>query len=127
MDPALPPKLVQPVQANAFSFEQVFSDKLHSTLVIKLFASKKISHVTGSPMLTNPRESTCHLIPDETPDPKLQVTSLFHDNETRTDASATANNSIILQGMKEKKMHSFSLSRKILRRISRFDHHQKER
>jgi hypothetical protein len=36
------------------------------------------------------------------PDPKLQVASLLCNNETRTDASATAYNSIIIQGMKEK-------------------------
>jgi hypothetical protein len=46
---------------------------------------------------------TCHSTPDETPDPKLQVASLLCHNETRTDASATADNSIIVQGMKEKK------------------------
>jgi hypothetical protein len=36
------------------------------------------------------------------PDPKLQVANLLHNNKTRTDASATAYNSIIVQGKKEK-------------------------
>jgi hypothetical protein len=61
-----------------------------------------VLHVTGSSTLANPRESKHHLTPDETPDPKLQVASLLRDNETRTAASATANNSIIVQGMSEK-------------------------
>ncbi len=87
---------------NAFSFEQVFNDKLHSTLVIKPVASKKVSQVTGSLTLINPRESTRHFTPDETPDPILQVASQLCDNEMRTDASATNNNSIIVQGIREK-------------------------
>jgi hypothetical protein len=70
--------------------------------VIKSVASKKALHDTGSLLLTNPRESMHHLTPDEKPDPKLQVASLLCNNETRTDASATANNSIIVQGIKEK-------------------------
>jgi hypothetical protein len=113
MDPALPPKLVQPVQVNVFSFEQVLSDKLHSTLMIKPVASKKVSHDTDSWTLINPREPICHFTLDEMPDPKLQVVSLLCDHEMRTDALATNNNSIIVQDMKEKKTHSFSPSRKI--------------
>jgi hypothetical protein len=102
MDLALPAKLVGTVQANAFSFEQVLSDKLYSTLVIKPVASKMVLHITGSSMLTYPREYTHHLTPDETPDLKLKVAILLCNNETRADASATADHSIILQGMKEK-------------------------
>jgi hypothetical protein len=83
-------------------FEQVVSNKLQNTLALKPVASKKVSHLTGSSTLTDCRESTCHLTMDKTPDQKLQVASLLCDNETRTDASATANNSIIVQGMKEK-------------------------
>jgi hypothetical protein len=82
-------------------------DYIHSTQVIKPIASKKVSHVTGSLTLINCRESTCHLTPDKTPDPKLQVASLLWNNEPRTEASATAYNSIIVQGMK-KKIHILS-------------------
>jgi hypothetical protein len=71
--------------------------------VIKPLASKKVLHITGSSTLTNPEESMCHLTLDKTPDPKLHVASLLCNTETRTDASATAYNSIISQGMKEKK------------------------
>jgi hypothetical protein len=104
MDPALPPKLVQPVQANAFPFEQALSEKINNSLVIKPIASKKVLHVTGSSTLDDPRETTHHLTSDKMPDPKLQVGSLLCNNETRTDASATAYDSIIIQGMKEKKL-----------------------
>jgi hypothetical protein len=89
-------------QANVFSFEQALNDKLHSTLVIKPIASKTVLHVTGSSTSNNFRESMCHLTSDETPDPKLQVASLLCNDETRTDASQTAYDSIIVQGMKEK-------------------------
>ncbi len=41
IDPALPPKLVLPVQGNAFSFKQVLSDKLHYTLVINQSLQKR--------------------------------------------------------------------------------------
>jgi hypothetical protein len=65
MDLASPAKLVGTVQANAFSFEQVLSDKLYSTLVIKPVALKMVLHVTGSLMLTYPRESTHHSTSDK--------------------------------------------------------------
>jgi hypothetical protein len=60
------------------------------------------SQNTGLLTLTNPRKSTRHLAPDEMPNPKLQVANLLCNNKTRTDASATADNSIIVQGMMEK-------------------------
>jgi hypothetical protein len=51
MDPALPPKLVWPMHAITFSFEQVLSHKLHGILVIKPLNSKKVSHVQQSSTL----------------------------------------------------------------------------
>ncbi len=64
---------------------------------------------------------------DETPDPKLQVASLLCNNETRTDASATAYDSVILQGMKEKKRILSAYQEKIEKRTPGFDHHKTER
>ncbi len=87
----MPPKLVQPVQVNTFSFEQVLSNKLHCTLVIKPAASKKVLRVTGSSALINPRQSMRHFTPDKTPDAKMQVASLLCDNEKRTDDSVKKN------------------------------------
>jgi hypothetical protein len=61
-----------------------------------------VSHVTGFLTSNNCRETMCHLTSDKMPDPKLQVASLLRNNETRTDAAATAYDPIILQGMREK-------------------------
>ncbi len=46
------------IQVVTFSFKQVLSDKLHSTLVIKPVSSKKISHAQQCSMLSNPTDST---------------------------------------------------------------------
>jgi hypothetical protein len=43
-----------------------------------------------------------HSTPDKMPDPKLQVASLLCNDETRTATSATAYDSTIVQGTKEK-------------------------
>ncbi len=91
--------------------EQVLSNKLHSTLVIKPVSSKKISHAQLSLMLSNSFESTHHPTLVEISDPKSKITSLLHDSGTGTDICASSDNSVIVQGMKEQ--HSLGLSRKI--------------
>jgi hypothetical protein len=95
-------------------------------LVIKPVASKKVTNVTGSSTLNNNRESMHHLTPEKMPDPKQQVASLLCNDETRTDASATAYISIIVQSMMEKK-HSLSAYQEIWKRTPGYDHHKKER
>ncbi len=77
MEPAFSPKLVCPIQVAPVSFEQVLSDKLHITLVIKPVGSKMITHAMHSLMLSNPTESICHLTPAETSGPKSKITSLL--------------------------------------------------
>jgi hypothetical protein len=103
MDPASSPKLVQPVRAFTFLFEQVLSNKLHSTLVIKPVSSKKISHAQQSLTLSDSTESTHHPTAVEASDPKSNFTSLLHNSGKGTDICASSDNNIIVQGMKEKK------------------------
>jgi hypothetical protein len=103
MDPALPPKLFQPVQAVTFLFKQVLRNKLHSTLVIKPDNSKKISHAQQSLTLSYSTESTCHPTAVEISNPKTKIASLLHNSRQGTDICALSDNSIIVQDMKEKK------------------------
>jgi hypothetical protein len=85
------------------SFEQVLSDKLHSTLVIKPVACKNTLHAQQSSMSSNPTESMYHPTLGDVLDPKLKIASLLCNNDVRTDTPASPKNSIIIQGMKEKK------------------------
>ncbi len=103
MDPALPPKLVPPVQAVTFSFKQVLSNKLHITLEIKPVSSKKIPHAQQSLTFIKSTEPTCHPTEVEISDPKIKIASLLCNSGCRTDICAWSDNSIIVQGMKEKK------------------------
>jgi hypothetical protein len=85
MDMALPPKFVHPIQAAPFSFKQVLSDKLHSTLVIKPVGSNKIAHALHSLVLSSPTKSIFHhsTLTDAS-DPKSKIANLLCKERGRT-------------------------------------------
>jgi hypothetical protein len=68
-----------------------------------------------------------HPTPGDVLDPKLKIASLLCNNDVRMDNPASPDNSIIVQGMKEKKTYSLCLSRQIWSRTSGINNHLKER
>jgi hypothetical protein len=54
-------------------------------------------------MSSDSTESTYHPAPGDVLDPKLKIASLLCNNEVKTDTPASPDDSIIIQGMKEKK------------------------
>ncbi len=105
MGPVSPPKVVRPLCVAPISFEQVLSNKLHSTLVIRPTASKKISTALLSSMLAKPTEPL-HQEPSPTDayDVNSKIVTLIHTSNSVTashDMSST--NSIIIKGTHEKK------------------------
>jgi hypothetical protein len=78
------------------SFDQVLSNKLHSTLVIRPIASKKVLAAPTKPLQQPSRADAS--------DVKSKIVTLLHTRNSVT-ASHTmlSNNSIIIQGTREKK------------------------
>jgi hypothetical protein len=73
------------------------------TLVVNPVSCTKISQAQQSSTLNKSTESTCHLTAVEISDPKTKIASLFYESGRGTDIRALSDNSIIVQGMKEKK------------------------
>ncbi len=85
--PALPPQMVRPVRSTSISFEQVLSNKLHSSLVIPSIVSKKQPIISGpstsSTMTFSPRSTP----PDIT---ELQFGALIRDIEAKSSSTSAS-------------------------------------
>jgi hypothetical protein len=99
-----PLKVVCPIQAAPVSFDQVLSNKLHSTLVIWTIASKKVSTALILSQLTKPAKSLHQPSPSDASDVKSKIAAHLHTSDSVT-ASHTmlSNSSIIVQGTNKKK------------------------
>ena len=86
------------------SFEQVLRNKLHNTLVIQPTASKKILTALLSPKLAIPAEPLHQPSHTDVSDVKSKIVALFHTSYSVTASQdMSSNNSIIVQGTREKK------------------------
>ncbi len=101
--PVSPPKVVHPLCVAPISFEQVLSNKLYSTLVIRPTASKKISTALFSSTLAKPAEPLCQPSPTDAYDINSKIVTLLHtSNSVTASHDMLSNNSIIAKGMHEK-------------------------
>jgi hypothetical protein len=104
MGPVLPPKVVRPLCVAPVSFEQVLSNKLHSTVVIQPTASKKISTALLLSTLAKPAEPLHQPSHTDVSDVKSKIVTLLHtSNSVTASHDMLSNNSIIVKGMREKK------------------------
>jgi hypothetical protein len=86
------------------SFEQVLSNKLHSTLVIRPTASKKISTALLLSMLAKPAEPLHQPSLTDASDVNSKIVTLLHtSNSVTASHDMSSNNSIIVKGTCEKK------------------------
>jgi hypothetical protein len=86
------------------SFEQVLSNKLHSTLVIQPTTSKKISTALPMSTLAKPAEPLHQPSPTDASDVNSKIVTLLHtSNSVTASHDMSSNNSIIIKGMREKK------------------------
>ncbi len=105
MGPVSPPKVVRPIQTVPVSFKQVLSNKLYSTLVIWLIASKEISTALLLSKLASKSTEPLHqpsLL--DISGVKSKIVALLHtSNSVTASHTMSSNNSIIVQGTREKK------------------------
>jgi hypothetical protein len=86
------------------SFEQVLSNKLHSTLVIQPTASKKILTASLSSTLAKPVELLQQPSPTDESDVNSKIVTLLQtSNSVTASHDMLSNNSIIVKGTHEKK------------------------
>jgi hypothetical protein len=99
-----PPKVVQPISTAPVSFDQALSNKLHSTLVIRPTASKKVTIKTPvCKQATTSKsfdQSSLRLIAEKQ---HAIVPGLVTDNKDVTTIASPQQDSIIIRGTKEKK------------------------
>jgi hypothetical protein len=102
--PVSPPKVVHPLRLAPVSFDQVISNKLHSTLVIQSIASKKVLtalFLSKLAKLTKPLQQPSLI---DTSDVKSKIVTLLHtSNSVTASHDMLSNNSIIVQGTRKKK------------------------
>ncbi len=99
-----PPKVVCIIWVAQVSFEQVLTDKLHSTLVIQPIASKKVLTALLLSKLAKPTKLLHQPSLSDASDVKSKVAALLHtSNSVTTSHTMLSNNSIIVQGTWEKK------------------------
>jgi hypothetical protein len=99
-----PPKVVHPIQAVPVSFEQALSNKLHSTLVIRAIASKKVSTALLSSKLAKPTKQLHQPSLSDASDVKSKKNALLHtSNSVTASHTMSSNNSIIVQGTHKNK------------------------
>jgi hypothetical protein len=104
MGPVSPPKVVCPLCVAPISFEQVLSNKLHSTLVIQPTTSKKISTALLLSTLAKPAEPLHQQSPTDVYDVNSKIVALLHTSISVTAShDMSSNNSIIVKGALEKK------------------------
>jgi hypothetical protein len=114
MGPVSPPKVVCPLCVAPISFEQVLSNKLHSTLVVQPTASKKISTALLSSTLAKPAEPLHQPSPTDTYDINYKIVTLLHtSNSVTVSHDMSSNNSIIVKGTHEKKRILMAYQEKI--------------
>jgi hypothetical protein len=106
MNPSSPPKLVRPAQSTLISSDQALSNKLHSSLVLWPPASKKIPNASF-PSKLHVIADWNQPIPTATPSRvKSQIALLLSNKDPESDNQAnTINDPIIVQSMRDKKMH----------------------
>jgi hypothetical protein len=86
------------------SFEQVLSNKLHSTLVTRPIASKKVSTALLSSKLAKPTKPLQQPSHADASDVKSKIVTLLHtSNSVSASHTMLSNNSIIFQGTCKKK------------------------
>ena len=100
--PASPPQLIRPVQFTLISFEQVLSNKLHSSLLIPSTVSKKQNIISGTSKSSTMTSSSTLTPPDVT---ALQFGALLHGIEAASSSTSasTCIEPTIQLGTKEKK------------------------
>jgi hypothetical protein len=91
MVPVSPLKVVHPIQAAPVSFEQVLSNKPHSTLVMQLITSKKVSTALILSNLAKPIKSLHQASPDAS-DVKSKIVALLHTSDSVTASLCRATN-----------------------------------
>jgi hypothetical protein len=102
--PVSPPKVVRSLCVAQKSFEQVLSNKLHSTLVIQPTTSKKISTALLLSTLAKPAEPLHQLSLTYASDVNSKIFTLLHARDSVTAShDMLSNNSIIVKGTCEKK------------------------
>jgi hypothetical protein len=96
--------VVRSLRVAPISFEQVLSNKLHSTLVIQPTASKKISTALLSSTLAKPAELLQQPSPTDASDVNSKIVILLYISDSvTTSRDMLGNNSIIVKGTREKK------------------------
>jgi hypothetical protein len=99
-----PPKVVHPLRMAPVFFEQVLSNKLHSTLVIRPITSKKVPTALLLSKSAKPTKPLHQPSLSDASDVKSKIATLLHtSNSVTASHTMSSNNSIILQGMREKK------------------------
>jgi hypothetical protein len=102
--PVSPPKVVRPLCVAPVSFEQVLSNKLHSTLVIRPITSKKVLTALLLSKLAKPTKPLQQLSLTDATDVKSKIVTLLHtSNSVTASHDMSSNNSIIVQGTHKKK------------------------
>jgi hypothetical protein len=102
--PVSPPKVVHPLRVAQVSFEQVLNNKLHGTLVIRPTTSKKVSTTLLLSKLAMPTEPFHQPSHTDASDVKSKIVTLLHtSNSVTASHNMSSNNSIIVQGTREKK------------------------
>ena len=123
-----PPKVVRPIWAAPVSFEQVLSNKLHSTSVIWPIASKKVLTALLLFKLAKPSKPLQQPSLTDASDVKSKIVTLLHTSDSVIAShDMLSNNSIIIQGTPKKEMHTNGLSGKNWLRVSLGDCNKKER
>jgi hypothetical protein len=96
------------------SFEEVLSNKLHSTLVTQPITSKKVSTALLLSKLAKPTEPLQQPSLADASDVKSKKVTLLHtSNSVKASHSRSSNNSIIVQGKCKKKHIPLAYQEKI--------------
>jgi hypothetical protein len=96
--------VVRPLGGASVSFEQVLSEKLHSTLVVRPTASKKILTALLLSKVAKPTEQLHQPSHTDVSDVKSKIVTLLHTSTSMTAShDMSSNNSIIVQGTRKKK------------------------
>jgi hypothetical protein len=104
MGPVSPPKVVLPLCVAPGFFEQNLSNKLHSTLVIRPIASKKVLTALLLSKLAKPSKPLQQPSLADASDVKSKIVTLLHtSNSVTASHDMSSNNSIIVQGTRKKK------------------------
>jgi hypothetical protein len=79
--PGLSKKMVRPIQVAPVSFEQVLSNKLHSTLLIRPTTSKEVSTALILSKLAKPTKSLHQPSLSDASDVKSIIVALLHTSD----------------------------------------------